>query len=443
LVLAPFNGFTLHDNETFTLLTATSVTGTFSSVLDTETGASVSLIYQSDDVLLEAFANAPSFTALALTPNQKVIGGILDGLATNSQDPALINALDAQPDSTLPGIYDQISPASLTPIYRIGFATAQAEAGIVGQRLSQLFGNSRDTGDLAWNDGNPQFAGNLPASAEAGMAGTEPQRWSGFADGLGNFATITSDGNGPGYQFSTGGLVAGLDYRFSKDWACGLLLSYNQSSSSQTTGTVNVTGGEAGLFTGIKKGGWYLDALAESGLNSYSTQRGLLGQTATGNTQGQLYSGQISTGLDWKSADIKWGPYLSGQYTRVNLNAFNESGSLAPLSFDAQGESYLDSDLGAAASTKWEMNGITLAPSLKAAWEHLYQGNLDSLDASLGGGGNFTVKGPALGTNAALLAVGLDARFDRGFNAFLAFQGRLGQTNYEERSLTGGVDIGF
>jgi autotransporter-associated beta strand protein len=443
LSLVSYGTLEYHDNTTLTLLASTGVSGTFGTVQDF-LGTPVSLVYQSDDVVLDITANAPSFAALALTPNQQAVGGALDSLASNSKDPALINALDAQPDSALPGIYDQISPASLTPIYRIGFTTAQAEAGIVGQRLSQLFGGfSTGSGDLAWNGESPMFAGNLPAPVEAGMAGGQPQRWSGFADGLGNFATITSDGNGPGYQFSTGGVVAGLDYRFSKDWAGGLLLSYNQSSSNQSTGAVNVTGGEVGLFTGIQKGGWHLDALAESGINSYSTQRGLLGQTAKGSTQGQLYSGQLNTGFDWKWEDFKWGPYLSGQYTRVNVNAFNESGSLAPLSFGAQGESYLDSDLGVEASPKWNLNGLTLAPSVKAAWEHLYQGNLDSLDASMGGGGDFTVKGPALGTNAALLAVGLDARFDRGFSAFVAFQGRLGQTNYEERSLTGGVDIGF
>ena len=443
LSLTSYGTIEYHDNAAFTLLSSTGVSGTFSTVQDF-LGAPVSVVYQNDDVILDITANAPSFAALGSTPNQQVIGGVLDSLASNAKDPALIDALDAQSDSALPGIYDQISPASLTSLYRMGFSTAQAEAGIVGQRLSQLFGTSLGTADLAWNGGSPMFAGNLPGSAEAGMAGAQPQRWSGFADGLGNFATITSDGNGPGYQFTTGGLVAGLDYRFSKDWAGGLLLSYNQSSSSQSIGTVSVTGGEAGLFTGIKKGGWFLDALAEGGINSYSTQRGLLGQTATGSTPGQIYSGQLNTGFDWKWEDIKWGPYLSGQYTRVNVNAFNEAGSQAPLSFGAQGESYLDSDLGAQASSKWDLNGLILAPSIKAAWEHLYQGNLDSLNASLGAGENFTVKGPALGTNpAALLAVGLDARFDRGLSAFVAFQGRLGQTNYTEESLTGGVDVGF
>ena len=211
----------------------------------------------------------------------------------------------------MPGIYDQTSPANLTPIYRIGFTTAQAEAGITGQRLSQLLGYSL-TGaqEVSWNGEGPEFAGNLPAGTEAEMAShLKPQRWGAFADGMGNLATVTSDGNGPGYAFDTGGVVAGMDYRFSKGWAGGLLLAYNQSSISQSTATLNVTGGQAGFYSGWKEGGWHLDALAEGGLNHYNTQRQALGGTASGSAPGTAIFGFAQgTGYEWDMGGTKVGP---------------------------------------------------------------------------------------------------------------------------------------
>ena len=123
--------------------------------------------------------------------------------------------------------------------------------------------------------------------------------------------------------------------------------------------------------------------------------------------------------------------------------AVTETGSLAPLSYGAQSEGYLNSDLGAAASRTWDLNGTSLTPTISAAWEHVYQGNLDSLDANFGSGSNFTVNGPAMGTDAAVLAAGLNAQFGKGFSAFASYQGKVGLTNYVHQNVSGGVNFGF
>ncbi len=447
LQLVSGNGaiFQAHGLETFYILSAgTTVSGTFAGLVDGISANSVSLVYQSNnEVLLEL--TGPSFQSLGSTSNQQALGGALDELNKKGGNPNLLGALDTAVNASLPGIYNQISPANLTPLYQMGFATAQAEAGMVNQRLFQLFGNpGSESNDLSWNGEGPRFAANVPASQEAGMArDLQPQHWSAFVNGMGNFGTITGDSNAPGYQYSIGGMTAGLDYRFSKNLAGGLLFGYSQSGTSQSTGTVNATGGQVGLYGGLKEGQLHLEALAEGGVNNYTTQRDALGGTATGSTRGQMVSVQLGAGYDWKVDQLKVGPFASGQYTNVNINAFNESGSMAPLSFGAQGEGYLTSDLGAAASRNWDLGGIRLSPSLSVAWEHVYQGNLDSLDASLGGGGNFTVSGPQTGTNAAVIGAGLNAGFAKGLNAFVQYQGKVGLADYAEQNLSGGINVGF
>ena len=444
LDLVPDGSFRLHDNETLTLLDASGVLGTFGTVTN-GLGLGVTVIYNPASVVLDLSADAPSFQSLGTNSNQKNIGGLLDHLATGGGLPALVNYLSTLSDSALPGAYDQISPANLTPLYQMGFATAQADAGLVGGRISQLFGEmGLNSNDNAWNGHGPMFAGDMPAAEEASLSkGLEPRRWGVFVNGLGNFGTVTGDGNGPGYQYSTGGLAAGMDYRFGKDLVGGLLLGYSSSGTSQSSGSVNSTGGQVGLYAGWKQQSLHVNALVAGGVNNYTTQRQTLGGMASGNTQGSQFSGELNFSYDMKAGDIKIQPFASGQYTNVGINAFTETGSLAPLSFVAQNEDYLSSNLGATAQKKFDMGGWSLTPSVSAAWEHVYQGNLDSLSANFGSGSNFTVNGPALGADAAVLGLGANATLAKGMAAYVSYQGKVGLTNYAEQNLSLGANIGF
>jgi len=266
LKLVPYSGYQIHDTDTFTLLTASSITGNFSTVTDGLGGDAVSLVYglgsvTADAVVVSLAPSAPSFTALGKTSNQKSVGEALDNIATNTPNNNLITYLNTLPNSSFPGVEDQMSASNLTPMFKMNFSNAQAEAELVGQHLSGIL-NSLVSSDTAWNQGpdGPMFAGDMPASQEAQIAQTvsQPERWSGFVSGMTSFGTVASDGNGAGYQFSTGGTTAGADYRLEKNLTAGLMIGYDQSGTSQSTGTVNVSGGQLGLYAGWWTADWIL-----------------------------------------------------------------------------------------------------------------------------------------------------------------------------------------
>jgi len=221
------------------------------------------------------------------------------------------------------------------------------------------------------------------------------------------------------------------------------MLGYDQSGTSQSTGTVNVTGGQAGLYAGWRADQLHVEALVDGGLDSYTTRRDGLGGTASGNTSGTEYTGQLNVGYDMKMDEFKLSPFVSGQFTQVNVDGFVETGSLAPLTYGNQAEAYLSSDLGAQLSLDWKLGGIKLSPNVNGAWEHVYEGNIDSLTANFGTGNNFTVSGSATGTDAAVLGGGLNAEFEKGLNVYAEYQGTLGMTSYTEQNISGGVNIGF
>jgi outer membrane autotransporter protein len=151
----------------------------------------------------------------------------------------------------------------------------------------------------------------------------------------------------------------------------------------------------------------------------------------------------VNIGYDVKADDVKVSPFATGQFTRVDVNAFNETGSLAPLSFVGQGEAYLSTQLGTQASVKWNIDGFKLSPNVSAGWEHVYDGNADSLKANFGSGSNFTSSGSLTGTDAAVLGGGLQAEVDKDINAHVEYQGKVGMTNYTAQAISGGVNIGF
>jgi autotransporter-associated beta strand protein len=446
LKLTPYNGFQIHDNETFTIITAGSVTGTFNPVSDTVDGVAVSVIYQPDDVLLEAGANAPTFASIGQTTNQTSIGGVLDGLAANSGKPDLINYLNTLSDSQLVAVYNELSPSNLTPIYKMGFLTAQGLTDRIVNRIGQLLGSSYfNSNNLVWNNKDIQFAGNLSPMDEAQIAANvrPVNRWDAFLDGQTNWGTVTSDGNGEGYQFSTTGSIAGLDYRFSKNLVGGVLIGYDQSNTTQSTGTVNATRGQLGVYAGWKVDELHAEALFDGGLDSYTTQRTALEGTANGSTSGLEYTGQLNVGYDWKLNNFRISPFATGQYTQVNVNGFSETGSLAPLTFPNQGEGYMSSDMGSQFVFNFKAGEIKLSPYVSASWEHVYEGNNDSLSANFGSGSDFTVSGSSTGTDAAVLGGGLDAQLDKDWNVYGEYEGKVGMTNYTSQSLMVGVHLSW
>ncbi len=443
LSLVPYSDFVIHKADIFEILSAGSVSGTFNTLSNGTADDSVSLIYEPSEILLEI--TGPTFAALGMTPNQKNIGADLDYLNSQSGNSNLIDYLNTLPNASLPGVYDQLSPSSLTSLFKMDFAASQAQSGMIGRRLSQIFGDTRySDNDTAWNGQGPMFAGVMPAQEEAQTAqSVQRDRWGVFANATGDWGTVASDANGAGYQFLTDETTAGLDYRLNKDLVIGLMLGDDHSNTSQSTGTVNTNGGQAGLYAGWKADQLHVEALVDGGLDTYTTQRAGLGGTALGNTAGTEYTGQLNAGYDMKMDDFLLSPFVSGQWTQVNVNGFVETGSMAPLTYGNQSEAYLSSDLGAQLSLNLKIGGIKLLPNVNGAWEHVYEGNIDSLTANFGSGDNFTVSGSATGTDAAVLGAGLKTEFEKGLNLYIEYQGTLGMTNYTEQAISGGANIGF
>jgi len=433
--------------DAVTLLTADNgVNGRFSQLIS-PTGSRWFPIYQPFDVYLLALQ--PSFAAVGLTPNQVAVGTMLDVEFLNPKYGTLILAAGMTSSADLPAVYDEIAPEDLTALFQIGYATARNHQALVESRLSEIReAAAQPSAQLAaWDSDGPMLAADLPAGDLRSLSDSAPteDKWGVFVTGSKNIGTVSSDANAAGYQMTVNGMSGGADYRIGKDFEAGLLLSFDQTSTTSANGAkMDVSGGQAGIYGGWHPGGFFAEALAEGGLNSYKTSRQGYGAEVKGENQGQQFSGWLGGGYDWKMGAVKLSPYLAGQATVVQLNAYSETGSMAPLDIPAQSQSALSAQMGTKIDWNWKSGAMNFRPKIGIAWEHQFQGYQDSLSSGLSGGGQpFTVQGPALGQDAAVVGAELNVQFARGLSAAILYQGKFGQANYDSQSFTGGMSVGF
>src|SRR5881227_3755354 len=125
-------------------------------------------------------------------------------------------------------------------------------------------------------------------------------RWGVFVTGLGEFTSVDDTSIVPGYNFSTGGLTFGADYRVSPNFAIGLTGGYAHTNADLVNnGSLDVNGGTIGAYATGFAGGFYVNTAAFGVFNGYDSHRTALLGTASGNTDGQDFNAFVEAGYDW------------------------------------------------------------------------------------------------------------------------------------------------
>ncbi|MEM1411309.1 MAG: autotransporter outer membrane beta-barrel domain-containing protein [Pseudomonadota bacterium] len=140
-----------------------------------------------------------------------------------------------------------------------------------------------------------------------------------------------------GYDFNTGGLTVGVDYRFTESMVGGFALGYsdNEVDLDQNGGGLDSTGYSATLY-----GNWYptdsfyIDASLGWGNNSFDQVRQVryqlsqteiaVDQTLEADFDGDQINATLGIGYDFVSNGWIFGPELYVEYVDVDLDPFTE-----------------------------------------------------------------------------------------------------------------------
>src|SRR6266481_4146321 len=200
-------------------------------------------------------------------------------------------------------------------------------------------------GSLLGPEGKTAVDGKSKNTLEPVLQSGPENRWGVWLTGFGDFVDVDSDSNAKGYDFTTGGVSLGVDYRIIDHLAIGVMANYSHTWTGLRPGHIGVDTGRAGFTLRTSIAAFILTEETTGGYNSYDSRRDALGGMATGSTEGAEFSTFISGGYDFHFGHLSFGPTGSLQYTNVYIDGFNERNSLAPLRIHTDSEESLRTDL--------------------------------------------------------------------------------------------------
>ena len=467
----------LKRGQSVTFLTAGGgVSGKFSTVnsdsfLPSGRLLRAGVVYHASTVDLAAIQGSFANDLGSLTPNQKAVAHNLDNVVNDSRANKIIDYLDQESLGSLRGDLDKIAPEELAAIFNIGVSLANVQTANLERRMgdlhdgstgfsssgygvggnSQSYGGTTQTysGDASYNSGHTSYRG---PTGDGGKEMRAPidNRVGVFVTGVGEFTNIGNTANARGYDLTTGGLTIGVDYKVTEHFVIGLNTGYARSSAELNgNGRVTVDGAKLGLYATYFTGtGFYVDAAANGGYNSYDTRRSALKGTASGGTNGLEFNGLLATGFDWKTPDgLTIGPVASVQYTNVQMNSFKEHGSLAPLKFNDQSGESLRTALGVKMSYDFHpvASGVVIRPEVRASWQHEFADSSYALTSRFanGAGNTFTVHGPQIGDDSLLVGAGVAVLWNERTSTYVYYDGEVFRSNYNSNNVSGGVRLTF
>ena len=487
-----FSGFTPTAGQHYTVIsTSGGVTGNFSSIVLTGApslmvgmGSVVSGTGEVIDLSYSAyFANTSSFNA-----NESSLATYLNNNAVSSNTPAPIqNALIALSsmssqqqaqylDALTPQAYSQLQEQS---IQNNTFMAQQ----LFNQLQSSFDGGGFNTSGLMMlktTDQNP-FAVSMDsalASAQqqahnsvaymdnssqlVGMPGVGPlvpnqesplSKLSGFVLG-----TITVDqlqqNNTPTQHFTTGSVMAGLDYRLNRNLVIGGLFNWGY-----TGGTMDNVGSRQrsssytpGVFVGYKQGGFYADGLMSYTYNSYQINRNVnmpgSSSIATGEPDSNEYDANALVGYYLPIArGFQAGPAVGAGFTQINTSGYSETGSPFDLTVAKQHADSLRSLLGMQALYSFapENNPLPISINFNAFWQHEFLNSSRNINASFTqlGGGNFIYNTAGPSRDSALLGLGASGYINKQISLFVNYETQVGDHRQFAQTVMAGVAVSF
>ena len=381
-----------------------------------------------------------SFTSPAgLTPNQKSVARALDFQQQhNAPDPdSAITYLNRQALADLPAQYDLIAPEELTAVFQIGFLGAEVQNANIERHLEAVRAGAASTDTPAAAPG-----------AKGAVAPPQPaiQRWTAFAEGVGEFASVSSTSNARGYDNTTYGATVGADYLVNGNFAVGFLGGYLNTNTSLTRGgSIDAKGGKGAAYATYFRDGFYCDMLVGGGSTSLDTHRASLLGFADGSTDGSEFDALLTVGYDLHRGGWSFGPIASLAYTYVGLKDFTEHGSLTPLRYPSQSQALLRTDLGGKISYEGRIGNMGITPTLAVTWEHGFLDSTQSIESRLASSTSsaFSVDGPEIGRDAARVVAGVNLQITPSLSIYSYYNGLLGCTNRTSNNVSVGMKFNF
>jgi outer membrane autotransporter protein len=434
-VLAQFGNFA--PQTTYTILTAAGgLTGTFAAVSSNLAFLTASLSYDANDVFLTLTRNA-FFVSQAANANQRSVAAALD---TSPLTSALVLAVLNQTATGARQAFDALSGEIHASVQTSLIEDSLLLRETVLNRLRQASFAHAAGPMAALATGGPMLAyadapalasapAAFPVKAPPAAAGPDLTYW---AQGIGAFGRLDSDGNAAEVRRNLAGFFTGFDRRFG-DWRAGLAAGYTTSNVSESArlSSANIDSAHLAAYAGANYGPVNLRAGAAASFATLDTSRaiqfpGFFDQASAhyDAATGQVF-GEVGYALTMGRVAVE--PFAGAAYVHVRTDALAENGGVAALVGSGSRDDVGYSTLGVRAATTYVMpDGTVLTSRVSAAWQHAF-GAVDPTAAlafaSTGAG--FVIASVPLARDAALVDAGADLQLTPRATLGVSYLGQL------------------
>ncbi len=389
---------------TYTILSGSSVSGTFGNVVTDLAFLTPSLVYNAANVQLRLLRNDVSLGAVAQTPNQIAVAAAVSARSSGGVFDAVIglNAADAR------GAFDQLSGE----VFAAGMTVAGRDAHDAARELIGRIDGPRGQKKTAWIAGD---LGQLKAGAHDGLAGVESDR------------QVISGG----IEVTGDTLRYGFSYRYAK----------NELSLDARASDGKLVSNSAFAYFGYSWGGLRIAGGAGYSAHTLSTDRriafGGLTNRLTSDGDGHSYT---SFGeLAWMTPmgkGARVGPYVGASVTSATFDRVQEWGGAAALVAGKARTTTTLANYGVRGTAT--INGVTLSGDLGGR-SYLGDAEARRLFKFVDTGGSFEANGAQFGKTTVM------GRIDASTNVgrFVLGMGLRGETGGNGSSVSARASAGF
>lgn len=308
------NGTDYANLQMYTIVTGSSVTGTFDGVTDNLAFLDTSLSYTANSVILNALRNDISFAAAGITPNQIAVGEALDGAQASPLGAAVIN---------------------------LSLSEAQtAFASLSGEIYAAMLGSRHLS---AWEDRRPIIARNF--AGEDGLTF--------WADGSYVDRDVDGEGGYAGYSGDRMGGMAGVEYRAGGRFAAGASVSYGQEDLSLDSALGSADIDTLGVFVygrisdgpiSMLLGGGY--SWSEASVARDAAAGTTLAESVSGDEDGTMIQlfGDLSYSIP--AGGVNVAPFVGLAFVENGFDGVVESGGAAALTVEKDSIASIAGSLG-------------------------------------------------------------------------------------------------
>jgi T5SS/PEP-CTERM-associated repeat protein len=411
LVISSYGGHQFQYGDTIVFLSASEITGNFSSVVVPDgLHGRVKVV---GDPQLEVIIAPASYTQMAANRNQINVATALNSFIpyTSGDQLTVSTTLDSLTASQYNQAFNAIMPTFYQQIATVAFNQANAQNMELNQRLwglriaegggFSMSGIAENYAMLQEGIGDGPCKGVLDSKNDILRPGLD-NRWGMFVDGNGIFAQANSANMLPGYNSESGGVTAGLTYKWNKNVVTGIYAGYQGTYTKSGANGSGLGTGSSLIDTAVRFGvfgtygqddgkGLYANALAGGAYHNFQATRVIqytgLDRAANSSPGAGELDTMIAAGYDLQKGKFTYGPTASLQYTYLGVNSVNETGAQS-LNFNSGGwnSSSMLSSLGAHAAYNWQAGkNVLVVPQISLNWQHEFMQNPYAISGNLGG----------------------------------------------------------